>query len=90
MRRTKRKNTEESCRQLKRDAIRGAVVHVLIQGLSALVLLWLRTMTEAGWLDGLLLALAAVDLITIPPTFIVLKQRIKEIEGGELDAARKY
>ena len=90
MRRTRPKNIEEGHRKLKRDAVRGAVVHALVQGLSALALLWLRTWTQAGWLDGLLLVLAAVDLVTIPPAFIVLKHRLKEIEGGELDAARKY
>ena len=42
------------------------------------------------WLRLLLLILAVGDLVTIPAVWIVLKQRMKEIEGGELDAARKY
>ena len=37
-----------------------------------------------------LLLLAAADLLSVIPTAVVLRQRMKEIEGGELDAARKY
>ena len=39
---------------------------------------------------GLLLLLAILDLLTIPFSFVVLIQRIREIERGELDEARKY
>ena len=76
-------------RELKREAVRGAVVYCLVQLLTVLVLLGLRLVTQ-GWLDTLLLVLAAADLAAVPPVFIVLKQRMKEIEGGELDAAGKY
>ena len=39
----------------------------------------MKTMRLATWV-----------LAAVPPVFIVLKQRMKEIEGGELDAAGKY
>ena len=60
----------------------------------ALLLLWresqLAGLEGLDWLRLLLLILAVGDLVTIPAVWIVLKQRMKEIEGGELDAARKY
>lgn len=60
----------------------------------ALLLLWGRSQLAGleglDWLRLLLLILAVGDLVTIPAVWIVLKQRMKEIEGGELDAARKY
>lgn len=36
------------------------------------------------------LALAVLCLLLIVPALCVLKERFKEIEGGELDAAGKY
>ena len=53
-------------------------------------LLYLRTLGPPDWLAGLMLFLAVADLITIPFTFAALWQRVKEIEKGELDEARKY
>ena len=84
-------NTDSPARRArKREAVWGAVGYVLVQLLAAAVLLAGRLFVEAGWLDVLLLVLAAADLLSIPPVFLVLRQRIKEIEGGELDAAGKY
>lgn len=84
-------NTEESRRAQRRDAGRGAVTFVLVQLLCAGVLLWVRGwLPGPGWLETLLLILALADLVTIPFVWVVWKQRLKEIEGGELDAARKY
>ena len=74
----------------RRGAIRGAIGFVLCQGGTALFLLWLRTWVPAGWVGGLLLAIAVLDLLLIPPVFVVLRQRLKEIKGGELDAAGQY
>ena len=84
-------NTDSPARRArKREAVWGAVGYVLVQLLAAAVLLAGRLFVEVGWLDVLLLVLAAADLLSIPPVFLVLRQRIKEIEGGELDAAGKY
>ena len=44
---------------------------------------------EIRW-HGLLLLLAVADLITIPFTFTALWQRVREIEKGELEEAKKY
>ena len=82
--------TTKAARARRRGAIWGAVCFALCQGGTALVLLWLRTWVPAGWVGGLLLAIAVLDLLLIPPVFVVLRQRLKEIEGGELDAAGQY
>ena len=63
---------------------------MVIQLLSVAVLLGLRGLTVRVWLDNLLLLVAVLDLITIPISFVVLRQRLREIERGELDEARKY
>ena len=70
--------------------MRSAVLSTLFQLLAVGALLCLRSMTQTGWLRNLALFLAAADLITIPFTFAVLRQRVREIEKGELDEARKY
>ena len=80
----KPKNTE------KRAAVRSVVLNTLFQLLTAGVLLYARSCTDVGWLRNLALFLAAADLITIPFTFAALRQRVREIEKGELDEARKY
>ena len=77
-----------------RHTPKGAAFFALVQLAMALLLLWGRSQLAGleglDWLRLLLLILAVGDLVTIPAVWIVLKQRMKEIEGGELDAARKY
>lgn len=80
----KRKNTE------KRAAVRSVVLSTLLQLITAGVLLYARSCTDVGWLSALALILAAASLITIPFSFAVLRQRMREIEKGELDEAKKY
>ena len=84
------KNTDSGRRALRRDAVRGPLMFVGGQLLSVLVLLWLRGLSKTGWLDTLLLVLAVLDLAVIPFSAVVLRQRLREIERGELDEARKY
>ena len=76
------------------EAIKGGDFFALVQLGLDLLLLWgryqLAGLEGLDWLRLLLLILAVGDLVTIPAVWIVLKQRMKEIEGGELDAARKY
>ena len=74
----------------KRAAVRSVVVSTLLQLMMVAALLWLRTMGPPDWLSGLLLFLAIADLITIPFTFTALWQRVREIEKGELEEAKKY
>lgn len=70
--------------------MRSTVLSTLLQLLTVCALLYLRTLHPPDWLGGLMLVLAATDLITIPFTFAALWQRVREIEKGELDEARKY
>ena len=86
MRRTKQKSIDME----KRSAVRSAVLSTLFQLLTVGALFYLRTLEPPGWLGGLMLLLAVADLITIPFTFAALWQRVREIERGELDEARKY
>ena len=90
MRRTRPKNTEPAKRRERKETIRGVVTHVAVQLLSVAVLLGLRCLTVRAWLDNLLLLVAVLDLITLPFSFVVLRQRLREIEKGEMEEARKY
>ena len=63
---------------------------MVMQLLSAAALLGLRCLTVRAWLDNLLLLVAVLDLVTIPFSLVVLRQRLREIERGEMDEARKY
>ena len=71
----------------KRAVIKSAALSILF---SVGVLLYARTLIQTGWLRTLALVLAVGDIITIPFTFAALRQRMREIEKGELDEARKY
>ncbi len=75
----------------RRDAWQSAVTATLLRLLAAVLLLWLRTRCRAGGLGEAVTGLIAVlELGTIVPVWILLKQRLKEIEGGEEDAAAQY
>ncbi|MEA4934446.1 MAG: hypothetical protein VB071_12830 [Lawsonibacter sp.] len=86
----KQKNIKDSGQKQKRGTVLGAGIFVLFQMGSFFALLWLCILSVYAWLKVLLLVLAAANLIIIPLVLIVLKQRIKEIEGGEFDAASQY
>ena len=81
MRRTKPKSTDR--REEKWAAVKSVVLNTLFQLMMAGALLYARSCTGVAWLE-------AADLITIPFTFAALWQRVREIEKGELDEARKY
>ena len=75
------KSTDQRARRA--GAIRGAVTGIAVRLLCAAVLVWLRRSMPDGVLSVLFLALRS-----IVPTIVVLKQRLREIEGGEEDAAQ--
>ena len=74
----------------RRRAVRAVLLNALLQLLTAVLLLRVRSWFQTGWLRGLMLFLAMSDLITIPFTFAALWQRVREIEKGELEEAKKY
>ena len=86
----KPENTDRH-RMQKREAIKGVLTFMILQLLSAGILLRLAWIPELPtWLSSVLRIIAAADVLAILPSGIVLKQRLKEIEGGEQDEAGKY
>ena len=75
----------------RKNAILGAASSALMRLASAALLLWLRVSLEpTGFLSKLLLVVIVFDLGSVPLIFISLKTRLKEIQGGEEDAAAQY
>ena len=83
------KSTDPRARR-RASAIRGAVTGIAVRLLAAAVLVWICRSMPDGVLSILFLALILAELGSIVPTIVVLKQRLKEIEGGEEDAAAQY
>lgn len=75
----------------RRDAVRGACTATLLR-LFVAALLWRlrRGLETSGFHAGALLILMLLNLGTIIPVWISLKTRLREIEGGEEDAAAQY
>ena len=77
--------------QRKRSAVRGVLLFTLLQLACAICFGALCFIPDMpGWCVILFGVLAALSLVLILPAVLVLKDRFKEIEGGELDAAGKY
>lgn len=75
----------------RREAWRSAAAATLLRLAAAAVLLWLRAgLDPAGFWARALLVISVLDLGTVVPVWILLRQRLKEIEGGEEDAAAQY
>ena len=67
------------------------MISCLFQLVSTGAILWVRSLRGVdGWLDTALLIVAVVSVLLILPVFAVLKQRIKEIDGGEEEDAAIY
>ena len=75
----------------RREALRGDLTATVVQILTAAVLLWVRLQGDVpGFVALLLLVLAIIDLGAIVPIWINFRARLKEIQGGEEDAAAEY
>lgn len=75
----------------RRAAVRGAVSSSVLLALSAAGMLALRWYFRVDHFWGaVLLIFSVLDLGMIVPVWIILKTRLKEIEGGEEDAAAQY
>ena len=66
----------------------GTTLLRLATGALLLSLRWYYQM--AGVASAVMLIAALLDLGSILPVWILLRQRLKEIEGGEEDAAAQY
>ena len=82
---------EEAQKQRRRDAWKSAIIATVWMLLSASMLLLLRHfyVPEGFWSTVMLIA-GLLELGMIIPVWILLKTRLKEIEGGEEDAAAQY
>ena len=75
----------------RRSAILGALSSTLLRLTTVVILLWLRSSLDAGtFASKVLLLLIVLGIGSIPFIWISLKTRLKEIEGGEEDAAAQY
>jgi len=87
----KQGNIEEKKARRKKEAVHGIVFFVLLQLACAVCFGSLCFIPDAPtWVVWLFLGLALLCVLLIVPALIVLRQRFKEIEGGELDAAGQY
>ena len=90
----KPKNTDgltPAQRQRRKNAVWGAVISSFFRLLSAAALLWLRaSLDPAGFVSKLMLIIIVLDLGSVPLIWISLRTRLKEIQGGEEDAAAQY
>ena len=88
MKRMKQESIEERRARKKKEAVRGVLGFALFQVFFAVCFVLLRLIPDLPkWLMVCFLVLAALCLVLILPALCVLKARMKEIEGGELDAA---
>ena len=77
-------NDIEKARE-RRQAILSAIVCGAVLLALAAGLLWLRTFPGlSGWISGLLLILAILDLAQLVSLGRALCERLREIEKGEL------
>lgn len=90
----KPKNTDgltPAQRQRRKNAVWGAVMSSFFRLLSAAALIWLRaSLDPAGFVSKLMLIIIVLDLGSVPLIWISLRTRLKEIQGGEEDAAAQY
>ena len=82
----KPENTEERKERRKRSAVRGVVFFAVLQVACAVCFGSLCFIPELPQWCVILFGVLAVLCLAL----MVLKDRFKEIEGGELDAAGKY
>lgn len=87
----KQRSIEERREKRKKEAVSGVVFFSLLQLATAICFGSLCLIPDAPlWLIILFWVLAVFCLLLIIPALLVLKERFKEIEGGELDAAGQY
>ncbi len=86
----KPKSTDSQAARRK-NAILGAVSSTLLRLVVVIALLWLRAdMDPARLAAKVFLIIIVLDLGSIPLIWVSLKTRLKEIQGGEEDAAAQY
>lgn len=78
-------------RRQKREAVQGVLLFAGFRTASVVVLLWSASLVpQLRWLQVILGVLALAVGAPVLFVGVTLKQRLKEIEGGESDAAAQY
>ena len=78
-------------RRRKKDALQSALASSGWMGLSGVALLVLSSVfVETPLVRAILAIVSLLELGMIIPIWILCKTRLKEIEGGEEDAASQY
>ena len=84
-------NINEQRRKRRRKAILGVVGFALLQVLCAALFCALCFIPDLPrWAVTAFAVLAITCILPLGSALVVLYQRFKEIEGGELDAAAQY
>lgn len=82
---------EAQKRSRRRQAVLGVVLFTLFQAACTVCFTALCFIPDLPrWAFRLFAALASLCGLLVIPALVVLKQRFKEIEGGECDAAAEY
>ncbi len=90
---TNNPNTLNEAAQKKRrkDAYQSTITSSIIFLITGIILLVLRGYYHIdGFWGTVLLIIAVLELGMLIPIWILLRTRLKEIEGGEEDAATQY
>ena len=82
-------NTERQALRRK-SAIQSAVFSTVVQLAAAALLFWAHRNTGSAVVSAVLLVISLIDLGAVVPVWILLHIRLKEIQGGEEDAAAQY
>ena len=83
--------SEEAQKDRRHDTWKSAIIATVWMLLSASMLLLLRHYyVPEGFWSAVMLIAGLLELGMIIPVWILLKTRLKEIEGGEEDAAAQY
>lgn len=83
-------NEEAQARRRKEAWHSAAFSSALLLISSFLILTFLHFFPLGGFWQAVMVVLALLELGMIIPVWILLKTRLKEIEGGEEDAAAQY
>lgn len=82
---------ENAQRKRRQSAWKSVIAATAWLSVSALLLLYLRgRYVPDGLWSAVMLIAAMLELGMVIPVWILLKTRLKEIEGGEEDAAAQY
>jgi len=82
---------ENSQHRRRREAWQSVIAYTVMFLLSGTGLLFLRWYYRIDGFWGFVMMIGALlDLGMVIPIWILLKTRLKEIEGGEEDAAAQY